>query len=242
MVIHLAARAGVRPSVENPSLYVDVNVNGTLTLLEAMRQAQVTKIVMASSSSVYGNSSTIPFTEADACDRPLSAYAASKRAAELLAHTYYHLHGFDITCLRFFTVYGPRQRPEMAISQFTASISNGYPITLYGDGSTARDYTYVTDIVSGVLAAIKNLGGFNIYNIGGSAPVTLLSLIQHIEKGLGSKAVINWQPMQPGDVEQTYADLSLARKLLHYEPTISIEKGIEQYIIWFHQNNTLTML
>ncbi|GAA4413526.1 GDP-mannose 4,6-dehydratase [Nibrella viscosa] len=231
-VVHLAARAGVRPSVQNPSLYFDVNVNGTLSVLEAMRQAGLRRMVMASSSSVYGNA-RVPFTESDACDRPLSPYAASKRSAELLAHTYHHLHGFDISCLRFFTVYGPGQRPEMAISQFTERVLNGLPITLFGDGTTARDYTYIDDIIHGILNAIDHLNGYSVLNIGGSDPISLRDLVSFIEQATGEAALINWQPMQPGDVERTYADVSLARKRIDYSPSVRIEEGIQRFVDWY---------
>ncbi len=231
-VIHLAARAGVRPSVQNPALYVDVNVNGTLMLLEAMRQHGVTKLVLASSSSVYGNGTGQPVCEDEAADRPLSPYAASKRGAELIAHTYHHLYGLDVICLRFFTVYGPRQRPEMAISQFTHRILHQQPITLFGDGTTSRDYTYVTDTVAGIMAALHGPRGFWVLNIGSNNPISLRRLLQVIEQTTGQSAHIDWQPMQPGDVEHTCADLSLARQVLGYAPKVSLEAGIQQFINW----------
>ncbi|GAA4465854.1 GDP-mannose 4,6-dehydratase [Nibrella saemangeumensis] len=238
-VVHLAARAGVRPSVENPALYFDVNVNGTLSILEAMRQAGVRRMVMASSSSVYGDAERVPFTESDACDRPLSPYAASKRSAELLAHTYHHLYGFDISCLRFFTVYGPGQRPEMAISQFTERVLNGLPITLFGDGTTARDYTYIDDITHGILKAIDHLNGYAVLNIGGSDPISLRDLVSLIEKATGETALIDWQPMQPGDVERTYADVSLARKQIGYMPSVRIDEGILKFVNWYKLKHEL---
>jgi UDP-glucuronate 4-epimerase len=232
-VIHLAARAGVRPSVQDPALYYDVNVNGTLTLLQAMQRFGVTKMVFASSSSVYGDSPQVPFTETDSADRPLSPYAASKRAAELLCHTFHNLYGFDIFCLRFFTVYGPLQRPEMAISQFTDSILNGKAINVFGDGSTARDYTYVEDIVSGIIQSLNNLKGYEVLNIGGSDPISLAGLISLIEQAVGKTALINRLPMQPGDVQQTYADIQKAAQLIGYQPTVRIEDGIYRFVEWF---------
>lgn len=232
-VIHLAARAGVRPSVQDPALYYDVNVNGTLTILQAMQRFGVTKLVFASSSSVYGDSSRVPFDENDTADRPLSPYAASKRAAELLCHTFHHLYGFDIFCLRFFTVYGPQQRPEMAISQFTDSIMNGHAINVFGDGSTARDYTYVSDIVNGIIQSLMNLKGYEVLNIGGSDPISLTNLIRVIEQAVGSPARINRLPMQPGDVQQTYANITKAAQLIGYQPSVQIEEGIRRFVEWY---------
>jgi UDP-glucuronate 4-epimerase len=232
-VVHLAARTGVRTSVNEPARCLDVNVNGTLSLLEAMRATTVRRLVMASSSSVYGNSDHIPFREDDNANRPLSPYAMSKRSAELLAHTYHHLYGFDVACLRFFTVYGPRQRPEMAISLFTEQLLNGQPITLFGDGTTARNYTYIHDTVIGILRSIYCLGGYNLLNIAGTGSVTLHDLILVIEKAVDRKAKIDWQPSQPGDVILTCADLSLAAERIGYRPTISIEEGINRYVNWY---------
>ncbi|MGM9512589.1 SDR family NAD(P)-dependent oxidoreductase [Larkinella sp. GY13] len=241
-VIHLAARAGVRPSVQDPALYYDVNVNGTLTLLQAMQRFGVTKMVFASSSSVYGDSPQVPFTEADSADRPLSPYAASKRAAELLCHTFHNLYGFDIFCLRFFTVYGPLQRPEMAISQFTESILNGQAINVFGDGSTARDYTYVDDIVSGIIQSLKNLKGYEVLNIGGSDPISLANLIRVIEQAVGKTALINRLPMQPGDVQQTYADIGKAAQLIDYQPSVRVEDGIRRFVDWFRTRQDVDLI
>lgn len=232
-VIHLAARAGVRPSVQDPALYYDVNVNGTLTLLQAMQRWKVKKMVFASSSSVYGDSPQVPFMETDTADRPLSPYAASKRAAELLCHTFHHLYGFDIFCLRFFTVYGPHQRPEMAISQFTDSILNGRPITVFGDGSTSRDYTYVEDIVNGIIQSLENVKGYEVLNIGGSDPISLADLIHVIEQAVGETALINRLPMQPGDVQQTYAEITKASQLIGYQPSVRVEEGIRRFVEWY---------
>ena len=232
-VIHLAARAGVRPSVQDPALYFDVNVQGTLTLLQAMQTAGVRKMVFASSSSVYGDSAVVPFSEREACDRPLSPYAASKRAAELLCHTFHHLYGFDIFCLRFFTVYGPRQRPEMAISQFTDQILHGNPIPVFGDGSTSRDYTFVEDIVKGIMQSLYGVKGYEVLNIGGSDPISLSGLISTLEKAVGKSALLNHLPMQPGDVQRTFADISKARTLIGYEPTVSVQEGVRRFVEWY---------
>ena len=234
-VVHLAARTGVRASVSEPALCLDVNVNGTLSLLEAMRTTGARRLVMASSSSVYGNSTSVPFREDDEANRPLSPYAMSKRSAELLAHTYHHLYGFDVACLRFFTVYGPRQRPEMAISQFTANMCGGVPITLFGDGSSARNYTYVQDTVAGIIRAVKQVKGFDLLNIGGVASVSLYELVSLIEQAVGRKAIIDWQPAQPGDVNLTCADLHRASNRIGYLPSVQIEQGINRYVTWYKQ-------
>ncbi|MCK8493094.1 GDP-mannose 4,6-dehydratase [Spirosoma sp. RP8] len=234
-VVHLAARTGVRDSVREPALCIDVNVNGTLSLLEAMRLTKVRRLVMASSSSVYGNSSAVPFREDDDANLPLSPYAMSKRSAELLAHTYHHLHGFDVACLRFFTVYGPRQRPEMAISRFTEKMYGGQPITIYGDGSTSRNYTYIYDTIMGISRSINHLKGFDLLNIGGSGAVKLSELVGIIEQAVGRKAVIDWQPNQPGDVTLTSADLHRANNRIGYLPSVQIEEGISRFVSWYRQ-------
>ncbi|MHC1774244.1 MAG: GDP-mannose 4,6-dehydratase [Lentimicrobium sp.] len=226
LVIHLAARAGVRPSIEDPELYYDVNVTGTLVLLEAMRKAALKDLLFASSSSVYGNNMKVPFSERDAVDNPISPYAATKKAGELLCYTYHHLYNFNIFCLRFFTVYGPGQRPEMAIQQFGRKITKGTPITLFGDGTTRRDYTFIEDIVAGILAAADKLDGYQILNLGNSDTISLIDLVRGIEETLGKKALIEWQPMQPGDVEITYADISKARNLIGYNPDYHVKKGL----------------
>ena len=234
-VVHLAARTGVRTSVSEPARCLDVNVNGTLSVLEAMRTGQVRRLVMASSSSVYGNSTNVPSREDADAGQPLSPYAMSKRSAELLAHTYHHLHGFDIACLRFFTVYGPRQRPEMAISRFTRQLYDELPITLFGDGTTARNYTYIHDTIRGILRAMYHLNGYDVLNIGGATSVTLLELIGLLEQAVGRKAVIDWQPTQPGDVLLTSADLCRAADRIGYQPTISMIEGLHRYIRWYQQ-------
>lgn len=228
MVIHLAARAGVRPSIEQPALYYDVNVTATLNLLEAMRAANIKNMLFASSSSVYGNNKKVPFSELDPVDNPISPYAATKKSGELLCYTYHHLYDFNIFCLRFFTVYGPGQRPEMAIQQFGRKIKEGSPITLFGDGTTRRDYTFVEDIVAGIMASAKNLKGYEILNLGNSDTISLIDLVHSIEETLGKKAIIEWQPMQPGDVEITYADISKAEQLIGFKPDYPIQKGLKK--------------
>ncbi|GAB3894900.1 NAD-dependent epimerase/dehydratase family protein [Spirosoma agri] len=235
-VVHLAARTGVRDSVREPALCLDVNVNGTLSLLEAMRTTNVRRLVMASSSSVYGNSTFVPFREDDDANLPLSPYAMSKRSAELLTHTYHHLHGFNVACLRFFTVYGPRQRPEMAISRFTEKMFGGQPITIFGDGNTSRNYTYIYDTVMGITSAINHLNGFDLLNIGGAASTNLRDLVSMIERAVGRKAVIDWQPNQPGDVTLTCADLHRASNRIGYFPSIQIEEGINRFVRWYQQS------
>ena len=232
-VIHLAARAGVRPSLEEPALYQEVNVVGTTHILEAARTRNIKKITIASSSSVYGVNSKAPFSESDPIFHPISPYAASKLACEALGHVYYHVYGMDIVMLRFFTVYGPRQRPDLAIYKFSSLIEQGKPIPVFGDGSTARDYTFVTDTLDGILACTRKEFGFEIFNLGESECVTLSRLIELLESSIGRKAVINRLPNQPGDVPLTYADISKAQRLLNYEPKVKIEAGIEKFVAWF---------
>lgn len=232
-VIHLAARAGVRPSLQEPALYQRVNVEGTVNLLEAARLSQVKKVTIASSSSVYGVNAKVPFSEDDPIFSAISPYAASKLACEALGHTYHHVYGLDVVMLRFFTVYGPRQRPDLAIHKFAQLISAGKPIPVFGDGSTARDYTYVDDTVDGILAATQKNFGFQIFNLGESQTVTLSHLIEVLEKAIGKKAIIDRQPPQPGDVPITYANIAKARSLLGYNPHIKIEQGIPKFVEWF---------
>jgi UDP-glucuronate 4-epimerase len=232
-VIHLAARAGVRPSLLEPALYQRVNVEGTVNLLEAARHRGVKKFVIASSSSVYGVNSKIPFSEGDPIFQAISPYAASKLACEALGHVYHHVHGLDIVMLRFFTVYGPRQRPDLAIHKFAKLITAGKPIPVFGDGSTARDYTYVTDTVDGVLAATRREFGYDLFNLGESQTVKLSYLIELLEKALGKQAIIDRQPPQPGDVPITYADIAKARERLGYDPKVKIEEGIPRFVEWF---------
>ena len=233
-VIHIAARAGVRPSVKDPQLYIDTNITGTHHLLEASRQNAVKRFVFASSSSVYGLSRTVPFSEGLALPQTLSPYAATKLAGEHLCGNYSHLFGLRAVCLRFFTVYGPGQRPDLAIHKFTDAIQNGRPIPQYGDGSTRRDYTYIDDIVQGVMGALKYDGLlFDIFNLGENQTITLTELIREIEKGLGKKAVIERLPEQQGDMPLTSADITKARALLGYNPQTKIAEGIPKFIAWY---------
>ena len=234
-VIHLAARAGVRPSLQEPGLYQRVNVEGTTQLLEIARANKVRKITIASSSSVYGINSKVPFSEDDPIFCAISPYAASKLACEALGHVYHHVYGMDVVMLRFFTVYGPRQRPDLAIHKFARLIHFGKSIPVYGDGSTARDYTYISDIVDGVIAVTKKEFGYQVFNLGESQTVRLTYLIEVLEKTMGRKAVIDRQPQQPGDVPITYANIGKARSLLGYTPGIKIEAGIPLFIEWFHR-------
>jgi UDP-glucuronate 4-epimerase len=236
VVVHLAARAGVRVSLEQPSLYQDVNCTGTTNLLELSRLHGVKKFVFGASSSVYGNNTKVPFSEEDRVDEPISPYAASKRAGELLCYTYHHLYKLPVACLRFFTVYGPRQRPDMAIHKFTRIIAAGGEVPMFGDGTMKRDYTFYTDILQGVLAAIEKDFGFEIFNLGESNTVELRYLISLIEKALGLKAKIKQLPTQPGDVEITYADISKSQRLLGYKPCVPIEEGIPVFVKWYREN------
>jgi len=235
-VIHLAARAGVRPSLEQPALYQRVNVEGTVNVLEATRKTGVRKITIASSSSVYGVNAKVPFAEADPIFSAISPYAASKLACEALGHVYHHLYGMDVIMLRFFTVYGPRQRPDLAIHKFAKLINAGQPIPVFGDGSTARDYTYISDIVDGVMACTQKEFGYEIFNLGESQTVKLSQLIELLEAALGKKAAIDRQSQQPGDVPITFADISKARAKLGYNPYTKIESGIPKFVDWFRQN------
>lgn len=236
-VVHLAARAGVRPSIEQPLLYNDVNVNGTCVLLETARKHGVGRFIFASSSSVYGNNRKVPFSESDNVDFPISPYAATKKAGELLCHTYHHLFGMDITCLRFFTVYGPRQRPDLAIHKFARLIEAGEPIPMFGDGSMRRDYTYIDDIVAGTVAALERCGGYHIYNLGNAHPISLSELVAALEAALGRKARIKQLPAQPGDVERTYADVTRAGQDLGYAPAMNFSQGLGRFIEWLRRQN-----
>ncbi|PYI84970.1 MAG: epimerase [Verrucomicrobia bacterium] len=234
-IIHLAARAGVRPSLLDPALYQRVNVEGTVNLLEAARLNGVNKVIIASSSSVYGVNSKLPFAETDPIFSPISPYAASKLACEALGHVYHHVYGMDIVMLRFFTVYGPRQRPDLAIYKFAPLIAAGKPIPVFGDGTSARDYTYITDILDGVIACTERQFGCEIFNLGESQTVALSRLIELLETALGKKAIIDWQPPQPGDVPVTCADVSKARARLGYSPHVKIEQGIPLFVEWFRK-------
>ena len=231
-IVHLAAKAGVRPSIEEPLVYADVNINGTMVLLELAKKHGIDKFIIASSSSVYGNNEKVPFSEEDNVDFPISPYAATKKACELICHTYHHLFGTAITCLRFFTVYGPRQRPDLAIHKFARLIEAGQPIPVYGDGSMMRDFTYIDDIIDGTVAAIDRCAGFNIYNLGESQPISVSDLIAEIENALGKKAVREHLPLQPGDVERTYADVAKAGRDLGYHPKTDIRTGLANFAEW----------
>jgi len=233
LVIHLAAMTGVRPSLEYPGLYYNVNVIGTLNVLEAMKANNIYNMIFASSSSVYGNNKKTPFSETDNVDYPISPYAATKKAGELLCHTYHYLYNFNINCLRFFTVYGPRQRPDLAIYKFTKALFDEAPINIYGDGLSSRDYTHIDDIVQGIIYAIEKLDGYNIYNLGESNAVSLFELIQLLEKYTEKTAKINFLPLQAGDVYQTYADINKAKVQLGYSPNISLESGLVDFINWY---------
>lgn len=236
-IVHLAARAGVRPSLTQPQLYAEANINGTMNLLELARNNNVSHFIFGSSSSVYGVNEKVPFSEDDPIFNPISPYAATKAAGELLCHTYSHLYGMRCICLRFFTVYGARQRPDLAIHKFASLISQGEPIPVFGDGTTRRDYTYIDDIIAGVRAAIAyQKSNYEVINLGESRTVELRELISMLEKELGMEAKIDRQPLQPGDVPQTFADISKARKLLGYNPQTQIEDGIKKFVEWFHQS------
>ncbi len=233
-IAHLAARAGVRPSIQQPRLYYDTNVTGTLHLLEAARVTGVERFVFASSSSVYGASKRIPFSEDEHLTQTFSPYAATKIAGEFLCSTYSHLYNLRVVALRYFTVYGPRQRPDLAIHQFTRRIYAGQPIDQFGDGSTRRDYTYIDDVIQGTMAALQYEGSlFDIFNLGENDTIQLKDLIAAIEKALGKKAKINQLPEQPGDMPLTCADISKARKLLAYKPTTRLSDGLPRFIEWF---------
>jgi UDP-glucuronate 4-epimerase len=236
VVVHLAALAGVRPSLDNPSRYADVNVTGTQRVFDASRAHGVARFVFGSSSSVYGSDSEPPFKESDPCLTPLSPYAATKRANELMLYTAHHLYAVDITCLRFFTVFGPRQRPDLAIHKFARLMAGAKPIPMFGDGSTSRDYTYVDDIIDGVVAAIdkpRTVPGFRVYNLGGSRTTTLKQLIDLVAKSIGMKPLIENMPEQPGDMKRTLADVELSGKELGYAPKVSMEEGMRRFAEWW---------
>jgi len=234
VIVHLAARAGVRPSLSQPRLYFETNVTGTLNLLELARIHQVKQFVFASSSSVYGINCKMPFSEDDRIHQPISPYAATKAAGELLCHTYSHLHGIRTIGLRFFTVYGARQRPDLAIHKFAKLISEDKPIQMFGDGTTRRDYTYIDDIMQGVRASIDyDASMHEVFNLGESQTIELRELISLLEQALGKTAIIDNQPMQPGDVPCTFADIAKARKLLNYDPSTKIADGIPKFVDWF---------
>jgi len=239
-VVHLAARAGVRPSIQNPVLYNDVNVGGTLSLLEFARERGLRRFIFTSSSSVYGNNKVVPFSENHSVDHPISPYAASKKAGELLCHTYHHLHGIGMLCLRLFTVYGPRQRPDLAIHKFARLMQSGEPIPMFGDGSTERDYTFVDDTLQGLLGAIRfldqNPDAFEIVNLGESRTVSLTQMIDTLARTLGVTPQIERLPMQAGDVVRTYADITKARHLFGYDPHTEFEKGVKRFLEWLNDH------
>lgn len=232
VMVHLAARAGVRPSIAEPVLYADVNINGTVVLLEIAQERHIPRFVFASSSSVYGNNRKVPFCEEDNVDFPISPYAATKKAGELICHTYHHLYGMAVSCLRFFTVYGPRQRPDLAIHKFARLIEAGKPVPVYGDGTMMRDFTYIDDIINGVVAAIDRCSDYEIYNLGESQPISVNDLIIELENALGRKAVREYLPPQPGDVDRTYADVTKAEVQLGYRPSTDIRTGLARFVAW----------
>lgn len=240
-VVHLAARAGVRPSLELPELYAEVNVDATVRLFELCHKAHVKRILFASSSSVYGDREGGPFRESDNTDRPLSPYGSTKKAGEVIAHVYSHLYGISIACLRFFTVYGPRQRPDLAIRKFVKRALNDETIPVFGDGTSRRDYTHVTDIVGGVLGALRwveqSEGRYGIFNLGSHAPVELRQLLSWIEQGVGKPLLIDQMPRQPGDVFQTFADTSLAESELGFRHDIKFSDGLMDFIEWMRTND-----
>jgi UDP-glucuronate 4-epimerase len=233
VIIHLAARAGVRPSIEDPIRYSRVNVEGTLRLLERAKAQPTTRFVFASSSSVYGDRADAPFRETDRVDDPISPYAATKKAGELLCHTYHHLYGLPVMCLRFFTAYGPRNRPDLAIAKFMGLIDRGEPVPFFGDGNTRRDYTFIDDIVYGILRAAERCDGYEIFNLGNSHPVSLRDLVDEIGQALGKTPRIQRLPLQPGDVRQTYADISRAQQRLGYTPKTKLPEGLRRYVAWY---------
>jgi UDP-glucuronate 4-epimerase len=243
IVIHLAARAGVRPSIEQPSLYESVNVSGTVNVLELAHELHIRRVIFGSSSSVYGATNRVPFSEDDSVRHPISPYAATKLAGELMAYTYASLYGINVVCLRFFTVYGPRQRPDLAIHKFTALMEAGKPIPVYGDGSMGRDYTYVDDIVSGILSSLEyrfpSTGvPFDVFNLGNSHPVKLAALIECLEAATGRVAIRDFKPLQPGDVPLTWANINKAFSLLGYRPLTSMEDGLKKFVAWYRESRS----
>jgi UDP-glucuronate 4-epimerase len=235
-VVHLAARAGVRPSISDPLLYQDVNIRGTIVLLESCKAHGIKNLIFASSSSVYGENQRVPFTEQDLDIQPISPYGATKRAGELLCYSYHHLYGMNIACLRIFTAYGPRQRPEMAIHKFIRMIDRGEKIPIFGDGSSRRDYTYIDDLIDGILAVIRYHRGFEVYNLGESQTTSLKELIRLIEKAIGKKANVKTLESQLGDVSVTYADITKAKRMLKYQPGVKMEEGIKRFVEWYREN------
>jgi UDP-glucuronate 4-epimerase len=237
-VVHLAARAGVRPSLAEPILYEEVNCIGTLNLLEAARRHGPRVFIFGSSSSVYGINEKVPFSEDDEINQPISPYATTKRTGELLCYNYHHLYGLKTSCLRFFTVYGPAQRPEMAIHKFTDLLARGKPVPLYGDGSSRRDYTYIDDIVDGLVATLDLAPDFEILNLGGAETTALKDLVLWIAEELAVPPLIEYLPAQPGDVPITYADVTKAHRLLGYAPKVSIREGLKRFVAWYRERHT----
>lgn len=239
LVIHLAAMAGVRPSITNPLLYSDVNINGTINILNMCVKYNIKKLIFASSSSIYGNNKKIPFSEEHIVETPISPYAMTKKSGELICYTYHHLYKMDMACLRFFTVYGPKQRPDLAIYKFTKNIFEGSKIQLYGDGTTQRDYTYIDDIIDGIVKTtnwiMEKKQVFEVFNLGESKTISLKNMIATIEKHIGKKADIEYIGLQPGDVEKTYANIEKAKRILNYNPQIEFEDGIEKFVRWYKE-------
>jgi len=231
-VVHLAALAGVRPSLERPAAYADVNVSGTAVVADAAVRAGVGRLVFASSSSVYGEREAGPFRETDPVERPISPYAATKRAGELLLHAFHHAHGLPVLCARIFTAYGPRQRPDLAIRRFAERILRGEPVPVFGDGSSLRDFTYVDDLVEALVRALDAPFGYEIVNLGRGETVTVLRVVEALERALGEKARIEWLPRQTGDVSRTWADVGRARRLLDWTPRVSVDEGIDRFAAW----------
>jgi len=236
-VCHLAARGGVRPSIKSPTEYVDVNVRGALSVLEAARRVGVPKFLLASSSSVYGAHNELPFREDQPLLSPMSPYAATKIACEALCHTYHHVHGLQVTCLRLFTVYGPRQRPDLAISSFVRRMFAGEPVPIYGDGTSSRDYTFVGDVVRGFLAALEQDWGFQVVNLASGQPVSLMELVKALEAVLGVEARIEWLPAQPGDMPHTWGDIGRARDLLGWRPAVGLQEGLTAFVEWYRRRS-----
>jgi len=247
IVIHLAAKAGVRPSIADPSAYIENNVTGTQQVLEFMKERRINKLIFASSSSIYGNNKNIPFRESDEANNPISPYAFTKKAGELLTHTYHRLYKIDVINLRLFTVYGPRQRPDLAIHKFVKSILNDKPVEIYGEGNTARDYTFVSDIVQGfynsIIFILQNKDIYLTLNLGNNNPVMLIDLVNIIYKKLDKQPRLIYKPMQPGDVDITFADITQARNIINYQPKVGLEEGIESFINWYQLqlNNTFIL-
>ena len=235
-VVHLAALAGVRPSLERPTEYADVNVRGTSIILDACVRSSAGRVVFASSSSVYGERRDGPFRETDRVDHPVSPYAATKKAGELVAHSFHHAHGIPVACVRFFTAYGPRQRPDLAVRKFAERMLMGQPVPVYGDGSNLRDFTFIDDVVGGLRRAVDEDLGYAVLNFGAGRRISVLELVKELERALGISAEIDWQPLQTGDVSCTWADISAAGERLGYRPEVSFEQGVARFVSWLHDH------